>query len=161
MKHIILLLLFSFVATLLVAQAIVPPPPPPPPPPFTVPDSIKSSGDQSFKTEEVDGKTIYVVAEKMPEYPGGLNEMMDFLAGHIKYPDEARKKGIQGTVYLKFIVTTEGDVGNVTVLRGIGYGCDEAAIRAVKKMPRWKPGSLNGQNIDVFFTLPVKFSLNN
>jgi protein TonB len=96
---------------------------------------------------------------EMPSFPGGIAEMQNYLVDHIKYPGEAREISIQGTVYLSFIVEPDGSITNITVLRGIGGGCEEEALRVVKGMPNWVPGKQNGHPVRVMLTLPVKFTL--
>jgi protein TonB len=95
----------------------------------------------------------------MPEYPGGTGAMLDFLGKNLKYPNEARDKNISGKVIVKFVVDKEGNIQDATIVRGIGAGCDEEALRVVRKMPRWKPGNQNGKAVNVFFQLPVSFVL--
>ncbi len=102
---------------------------------------------------------IFMVVEEMPQYPGGVQEMMNFLANNIQYPEQARRKEIQGRVFVNFVVEKDGSVSNVNILRGIGAGCDEEAIRVVELMPKWKPGKQNGQPERVSFNLPIKFTL--
>ena len=97
--------------------------------------------------------------EKMPEYYGGIDEMYRFLGENIKYPRSAVKQGIQGRVFVNFIVEADGSITNVKVLSGIGSGCDEEAVRVVKSMPKWKPGQADGKNIRVNLTLPITFKL--
>jgi periplasmic protein TonB len=101
----------------------------------------------------------FILVEQMPEFPGGEAEMYRYLMMNIKYPPVARDAGISGTVYLKFVVNKDGSISGITILRGIGGGCDEEAFRVVKSMPAWKPGKQNGIAVPVFFTLPVKFTL--
>jgi protein TonB len=95
----------------------------------------------------------------MPEYPGGQPAMYDYLLKAIKYPDEARKKGITGTVYVNFVVEEDGTISTVKILRGIGGGCDEESIRVVKSMPKWLPGTQNGKKVAVIFNLPIRYAL--
>jgi protein TonB len=97
--------------------------------------------------------------EQMPEFPGGTDAMMKFLNSNIRYPSIATEMGITGRVILQFVVDKHGKINNVKVLRGIGGGCDEEAIRVVKAMPGWKPGRQNGKEVPVYFTLPVVFQL--
>jgi len=96
---------------------------------------------------------------EMPHFPGGENEMHTFLASRIRYPGEAREVSIQGTVFITFVVETDGSITNIRVLRGIGSGCEEEAIRVIKSMPPWVPGKQNGIAVRVRLTLPVKFTL--
>ena len=85
--------------------------------------------------------------------------MYDFLYDRIKYPEIARELGIQGTVYVKFVVWNDGSIRNIQLLRGIGGGCDEEALRIVKLMPKWKPGLQRTLPVNVQMVLPVKFVL--
>ncbi len=103
---------------------------------------------------------VYRVVEKMPEYPGGISQLMKYLADNINYPAEAKEKGVQGRVFVNFIVEADGSVSNVNVLRGIGAGCDEEAVRVVSSMPKWTPGEQDGQPVRVSFNIPVKYTLN-
>jgi TonB family protein len=98
--------------------------------------------------------------EKGPEFPGGDEALYMFLANNIIYPHEAREAGIQGKVYLTFIVEPNGEITNIRVLQGIGGGCDEECIRIIKMMPRWSPGYLGNKPVRVQFNLPVTFTLN-
>ena len=97
--------------------------------------------------------------ETHPEFPGGNIAIYKYLAETIKYPEEAIEKCITGTVYVKFIVTEDGYVTSVKIAKGLGYGCDEEAIRAVTSMPIWKPGTQNNKAIKVTYYLPVKFEI--
>ncbi|HQO48925.1 MAG TPA: energy transducer TonB [Bacteroidales bacterium] len=109
--------------------------------------------------EEVVETEIFTVVESMPEFPGGAEQMMGFIAKNIKYPPMARESGIQGRVFVNFVVEPDGRVSNVKVLRGIGGGCDEEAIRVVESMPKWTPGRQRGKAVRVSFNLPVRFTL--
>jgi len=160
----------------------VKPPPPPPPRQVTVINIVKDNvdvendlqidmeADQSTevqdyapieqkKEEEVQEMEIFTVVEAMPSFPGGDAARMKFLQENIKYPQMARESGIQGTVYVTFVVEPNGTVSDVRVLRGIGGGCDEEAIRVIKSMPRWEPGKQRGKPVRVQFNMPIKFTL--
>lgn len=104
-------------------------------------------------------KEVLTMVEKMPIFPGGEQAMLRFLSDSLRYPEEARNKNIQGKVYVRFIVTPAGDVSNVEVIRGLPEGLSEEAIRVVKLMPKWIPGSQFGKNVPVQFTLPISFVL--
>jgi len=108
--------------------------------------------------EEVYEKPFTVV-EQMPEFPGGEANMMKFLHENIKYPQMARESGIAGSVYVTFVVSKTGQISDVKILRGIGGGCDEEALRVVRAMPSWIPGKQNGKSVPVQFNLPIKFTL--
>ena len=112
--------------------------------------------------ERINGKDTIeplVVVEQMPDYPGGVDSLLLFLKRNLKYPQQAKKNGIKGTVYVSFVVERSGIVDNIKLLRGIGYGCDNEAIRVVKAMPRWLPGKQYNKNVSVLFNLPIKFDL--
>ena len=109
--------------------------------------------------EEVVEQEIFKIVEEMPSYPGGEQKLMEYVAKNIKYPQIARETGIQGRVYVNFVVEPDGSVSNVSVLRGIGGGCDEEAIRVVTNMPKWKPGKQRGKAVRVQYMLPVNFKL--
>ncbi len=99
------------------------------------------------------------VVEEMPEFPGGESARLKFMYENTKYPVQAREIGISGTVYLSFVVEKDGSISNIKILRGIGGGCDEEAIRMVNVMPKWKPGRQNGKEVRVLFNLPIVFRL--
>ena len=98
-------------------------------------------------------------AEVMPEFPGGEQAMMDFVAKNVQYPQEARDKEISGRVLVGFIVEKDGSIGDVKVVKGIGGGCDEEAVRVVKAMPKWKPGKDKGKPVRVSYMMPFTFKL--
>lgn len=108
---------------------------------------------------ETDTSPVFTIVEKMPSYPGGENARNRFLAENIVYPYKATSAGIQGTVYVSFIIDANGFVTNVKVLRGIGGGCDEEAVRVVQMMPKWIPGKQNGKSVRVLFNMPITFGL--
>jgi protein TonB len=109
--------------------------------------------------ESAEEMQIFMVVESMPEFPGGDADLYKYLAENIKYPQMAKESGIQGRVFVTFVVERDGSVTDVKVLRGIGGGCDEEAIRVVKNMPRWTPGKQRGKAVRVQYNLPVKFTL--
>ena len=102
---------------------------------------------------------IFTVVEENPQFPGGEAALYKFLGETIKYPEEAKELGIQGRVFVNFVIETNGSVSHVKVLRGIGGGCDEEAIRVVKSMPKWTPGKQRGIPVRVSYNLPIKFTL--
>ncbi len=109
--------------------------------------------------EEIKEEEIFLIVEEQPEFPGGDIARIRYFNENIKYPQLAREMNIQGTVFVGFVVEPDGSISNVTLLRGIGAGCDEEALRVVSKMPRWKPGKQRNQPVRVRFTLPVRFTL--
>jgi periplasmic protein TonB len=104
-------------------------------------------------------KKIFTYAEQMPQFPGGDTALTGFFKRNIHYPDEAKQDGIQGKVYISFVVNSDGSIGNINIAREIGGGCGDEVIRVVKLMPNWKPGKQNGVSVNVQYNLPVKFQL--
>lgn len=102
-------------------------------------------------------KKIYLAVEQDARFPGGEDAMMQWLANHISYPKIASENGITGIVYIDFVVNKNGSIEQVKVKRGIGGGCDEEAMNAVKKMPRWQAAENGGVPVRSQFTLPVQF----
>lgn len=157
-------------------------PPPPPPPPQQAPPQIEIVDDEEeieeeleIEDSEIDEDTeiepivqeeevaeepeIFTIVEDPPLFPGGEAAMRKWLGRNIHYPQMAKDAGIQGTVYVKFEVDQNGNVKDAQILRGIGGGCDEEALRVVNKMPTWKPGKQRGRAVRVYFNLPVRFTL--
>lgn len=110
-------------------------------------------------TEPVDANEPFVIVEQMPEFPGGNEAMMKYMSAQMKYPDEAVELGIGGTVFVTFVVERDGQITEVKVLRGIGSGCDEEAVRVLKGMPKWDPGKQNGMAVRTRYNLPFRFHL--
>jgi protein TonB len=110
---------------------------------------------------QVEEEQIFDVIEQMPTFPGGEDELFKYINNNVKYPVIAQENGVQGRVIVKFVVTKNGDVDRIEVVRSIDSSLDREAIRVVKNMPRWIPGKQNGENVSVWFTLPINFSLQN
>ncbi len=155
-------------------------PPPPPPPAPSVEIIIANDDDDVIETvveiqeitetteikeiledEEIIDEILPPVkfAEKMPMFPGGEEELFRFLGEGMKYPAMARDAGISGRVFVTFVVEKNGAITNIDLLRGIGGGCDEEAMRVVESMPKWTPGKQGGKNVRVQFNLPIFFNL--
>ena len=109
--------------------------------------------------EEVVEQEIFQIVEEMPSYPGGERALLEYVAKNIKYPQIARETGIQGRVFVGFVVEPDGSVSNVKILRGIGGGCDEEAMRVIKSLAKWKPGKQRGKAVRVSYQIPVVFKL--
>jgi periplasmic protein TonB len=158
------------------------PPPPPAPPPQTtqfkiVEDDVDIDDefiidvdiDQTteiaayippvFEEEAIEETEIFIVVENPPSFPGGEEARIRFLSENIRYPQMARESGIQGTVFVTFVVERDGSVTDVRVLRGIGGGCDEEAVRVIRAMPRWNAGQQRGRPVRVQFNMPIRFTL--
>lgn len=99
----------------------------------------------------------FEVCEKMPEFPGGINEMLSWIVGELHYPEDVQDN-VQGTVIVQFVVEKDGSVSNAEIIRGIHPRFDEEALRVVQAMPRWTPGENKGEKVRVRFSLPIKFS---
>ncbi len=112
-----------------------------------------------IEEEEVVEQEIFQIVEEMPAFPGGEQKLMEYVGKNIKYPQIARESGIQGRVFVGFVVEPDGSVSNVKLLRGIGGGCDEEAMRVIKNMPKWKPGKQRGKAVRVSYQIPVMFRL--
>ena len=171
-----------------ITQSMMKPPPPPPPAPKltdlieiveddTMIDEdleILDAEDDSENTEVTDydadmfgdyegeatGDTeIFMVVEDMPGFPGG--NVQQWISKHVKYPVLAMENGIQGKVYVQFVIEKDGSITDVKVVRGVDSSLDKEAVRVVKSMPKWKPGKQRGKPVRVSFTLPINFQLAN
>lgn len=101
--------------------------------------------------------TIMATVEEPPKFPGGYDALKNFIAKNIKYPEIAGNSTVSGVVYVSFVVEKDGSIGDVMVLKSIGGGCDEEAVRVIKSMPNWTPGKQKGQNVRTKFTIPINF----
>lgn len=101
----------------------------------------------------------YYDAEMMPEFPGGVKAMARYLRKNANYPERASRAGIEGTVNVRLVVRADGSLSDLKVLNGLGYGCDDEALRVVSKMPRWIPGVQNGVSVPVYTVIPITFRL--
>jgi TonB family protein len=101
----------------------------------------------------------YTMVEQMPQFPGGPAELLKYIAKNLKYPVIAQENGIQGKVILRFVVSAQGQVEDVKVIRSLDPYCDKEAIRVVKSLPQWIPGKQNGRNVPVYYTCPIVFKL--
>lgn len=162
-----------------------PPPPPPPPAPAAVEvlnvveddveleqqDILSSEDNQSeaqaqtyvppavVEEEEESAQQIFTVVEDMPQFPGGDQELLKFIAKSIKYPVIAQENGIQGRVTCSFVVNRDGSVVDAEVLRGVDPSLDKEALRVIGTMPKWKPGMQRGKPVRVKYTVPITFRL--
>jgi len=163
-------------------QEIKPPPPPPPPKVVEVlnivDDDVEIEDDLVIDTE-ADDKTLITVApvistapeeeeeeqqvffivEDMPEFPGGEMALRTYIATAIKYPVIAQENGIQGKVYVTFVVGKDGSVNNASIARGVDPSLDKEALRVVNTLPKWKPGKQRGKPVNVSYTVPINFVL--
>lgn len=161
------------------------PPPPPPPPPMEqpviqeIPDEveIEEKIDVNFDVDvkettvikevviteaapvEEKADEIFDVVETQPNPPGGMSGWNQYLFKNLKYPTQARRMGIEGTVIVVFVINTDGTIQDVEVLRGIGGGCDEEAVKVVQEAPKWEPGKQRGRPVRTRMRLPIRFKL--
>jgi len=98
-------------------------------------------------------------AEEMPSFPGGEEELSAFMGENVKYPEIARKAGVEGKVWVQFTVGKDGRVSSIIVLKGVGAGLDEEAVRVIKLMPKWTSGKQNGVPVSVSYKMPIVFRL--
>ncbi len=111
------------------------------------------------QNKKINYNDTLMFAEKMPEYIKGDDSLAKFIYENVKYPQEAIKEEVSGTVFVGFVVNKYGKISNIKILRGIGYGCDEEVIRVVKMLPDFIPGSQDSIPVAVHYNLPVKFNL--
>ncbi len=164
-------------------QKEVKPPPPPPPPKAAdilniVDDDVElddeleimdTEMDESVEVdftnidydygEERDEGEVFMIVEEMPEFPGGTAALQKYLAESVKYPVIAQENGIQGRIYVQFVINSKGEVTNATVLRGVDPSLDREALRVVQSMPNWKPGKQRNRPVRVSYTVPINFVL--
>lgn len=159
--------------------------PPPPPPPKVievlniVDDDVKIDDELEIEDSEADDKTlidvapvvaakeeeeeetaeVFFIVEDMPEFPGGEMALRAFIGNAIKYPVIAQENGIQGKVYVTFVVGKDGSVSNATIARGVDASLDKEALRVVNTLPKWKPGKQRGKPVNVSYTVPINFQL--
>jgi protein TonB len=160
--------------------------PPPPPPPKVievlniVDDNVKIDDELQIEDTEADDKTlidvapvisapkeeeeegtaeVFYIVEDMPEFPGGEAALRAYIAQAIKYPVIAQENGIQGKVYVTFVVGKDGSVNNATIARGVDPSLDKEALRVVNSLPKWKPGKQRGKPVNVSYTVPINFVL--
>ncbi len=164
-------------------QEEVKPPPPPPPPKVVevltiVDDDTEIEDELDIEDTEADDQTVidvapviqqeeeeaeesevFFIVEDMPEFPGGELALRKFIANAIKYPVIAQENGIQGKVYVNFVVDKDGSVSNARIARGVDASLDKEALRVVNTLPKWKPGMQRGKPVRVSYTVPISFVL--
>ncbi|HET6567788.1 MAG TPA: M56 family metallopeptidase, partial [Rhodothermales bacterium] len=121
--------------------------------------STSESLKASTPAEQSPDQAVFTVVDQMPEFPGGTDALLKYVQENIEYPKLARKAGIEGKVFVQFVVEKDGSIGKVQVVRGIGSGCDEEAVRVIESMPDWTPGKQGGVPVRVKFSMPFTFKL--
>ena len=164
-------------------QEIKPPPPPPPPKVIEVlnivDDEAEIDDELEIEDSEADDNTlinvapvisakeeeeeeeaqVFFIVEDMPEFPGGEMALRTYIANQIKYPVIAQENGIQGKVYVTFVVGKDGSVSNASIARGVDPSIDKEALRVINTLPKWKPGKQRGKAVNVSYTVPINFQL--
>ncbi len=157
-------------------QKETPPPPKIPPKVKVVEDEEKIEEDQpeieDVEIEEADTvdieveeeepvqeEQIFIVVEESPEFPGGLQKMYEYIQKNIRYPRMEKEAGIQGRVFVTFVVEKDGSITDVKVLKGVTEGLNKEAVRVIRSMPHWKPGKQRGRPVRVRVNLPINFIL--
>jgi len=115
----------------------------------------------SVGVDERTGEKTYLMVEKNPQFAGGLDAFYKFLGKNIRYPVTARRKNIQGRVVISFVVEADGTLSDFSVLRSVGDGIDEEAMRVIKLSPKWLPGMKNGKAVRVKYAVPISFTMTN
>ncbi|HIA35914.1 MAG TPA: TonB family protein [Flavobacteriales bacterium] len=122
-------------------------------------DMVFANDETSIIMEEAEDEEIYSVVEVPPSYTGGEEKLMEYLATNISYPNKAKKKMIEGIVFISFIVNKDGGISDVKILKSLESSCDKEAIRVVKNMPNWIPGKMKNKEVSVQHNLPIKFKI--
>lgn len=160
--------------------------PPPPPPKVQIPEIIEVPDEEEIEEEieveldvEVTEETvvediifeeapeeenvdeIFTIVEESASFPGGLSAWAEFLKDNLKYPRQAQRMGIEGRVFIQFIVERDGSLTDIHVIKGIGAGCDEEAVRVLKESPKWKPGKQRGQAVRQKYIQNIQFKFSN
>ena len=118
----------------------------------------KTATPVAIEVPDTLGKT-YDAVEVMPEFPGGTEALLSFIKDNLEYPQKAIDEQTEGRVIIRFVVNSNGEISDPTILKGINKNLDQAAIDVINKLPRWKPGQQDGQKVNVKYTLPVVFKL--
>lgn len=122
------------------------------------------NGELSITDEEIEERrksNSYAELDQKPQFKGGEGAMLRFIGANLKYPTVAVDNNLQGTVTVRFVVSNTGDIKNVEVVKGFHILCEKEAVRIVKMMPKWIPAKHKGQNVSVYYSLPIKFRLTN
>lgn len=118
---------------------------------------LKESNEKVFTKEQTDD--VYTYCDQMPEFPGGMEALTNYMVTNIKYPEAAKKNGVHGKVYIQFIVDKDGSLTDIHATKTLDKELDNEAIRVIKMMPKWNPGRDKGQPVKVQIVMPVVFAL--
>ena len=123
------------------------------------PDSLRTDTIEEEVVEELGSEFFGCIQETLPSFRGGERELSKFIKSNLVYPQKAKSAGVEGQVFVEFYVEKDGSITVGRVLHGIGYGCDEEALRVIGLMPKWEPGTQSGKRVRVRHTLPITFVL--
>lgn len=121
--------------------------------------TLDSTSMVVFRPKKKFAGIVFTVADEMPTFPGGNEALQQFINETVKFPNDAVQRGIQGKVYVRFLIDTKGKVRNPKIARGVYPSLDEEALRIVKKMPSWNPGRQEGETVIVSYTMPINFTM--
>jgi protein TonB len=121
--------------------------------------SVDAFAQTAKEVSDSSTSKVFSSVNVVPEFPGGLNSLGQFLAHFMRYPTKAREGNVQGRVIITFVVERDGTLTNFKITRGIGSGCDEEALRVMKLSPKWRPGMQNGKAVRVRYSVPLSFTL--
>jgi len=159
--------------------------PPPPPPKIQQPEIIEVPDEEEIEEEievdldveitedeaieniiteeapeEEDVDQVFTIVEQQAEFKGGMRKFYEYVGKKMKYPSQARRMGIEGKVFVQFVVERDGSITDVQAIRGIGAGCDEEAMKVIRESPKWNPGKQRGRAVRVRRVIPITFRLN-
>lgn len=121
--------------------------------------TVNAQSKPKLNKPNPDANGVYTVVEQSASFPGGLKSFGSYLGKTIHYPEAARKNNVQGKVFVQFIVEKDGSLSSMKVVRGIGAGCDDEAVRALTAGPKWKPGKQGGKAVRQQYVVPINFTL--
>lgn len=120
---------------------------------------LRAARPTNTNPDGTNNEIIFTVVEQHPEFTGGIGALQKYLRKNLQYPPAAKAAGVSGRVFTNFVVRSDGRITDVQILKGIGSGCDEEAVRVVSAMPNWQPGKQSGQPVNVKYNLPISFGL--
>jgi TonB family protein len=118
---------------------------------------LSASGAKAQSDSVSAPRIVFTVVEQPPEFPGGMAKLGKYLRQNLRYPEAARKAGVEGKTFVRFMVTDTGDIRDVKLLKSLNSELDAEAIRVISEMPRWNPGRQGGKPVNVYYNLPVSF----
>ena len=127
--------------------------------PIESPKEMVPTDRSTTPPQDTSNQEVLQIVEQMPEFPGGQNALMAWLQKNLEYPEEAREQGLEGRVFVQFTVYSTGVCGNFTILKSPSPLLSNAALKTIKKMPKWTPGMQNGKSVNTMMRLPILYKL--